>query len=114
MAAELALGVLEGDERAEAMRHSLSNPAFAAMVRTWQDRLDPLGEGFAEAPPPNLWPAIEGRETAPAGAHRDMFIRDGQPDPSASQFGPLASGVPGQVAALANLSLARRRVAAAA
>ena len=61
MAAELALGVLEGDERAEAMRHSLSNPAFAAMVRMWQDRLDPLGEGFAEAPPPNLWPAIEAR-----------------------------------------------------
>lgn len=53
--------------------------------------------------------AIDGRETAPAGAHRDMFIRDGQPDPSASQFGPLASGVPGQVAALANLSLRHGR-----
>jgi anti-sigma-K factor RskA len=61
MAAELALGVLEGEERAEALRHSLANPAFAAIVRKWQDRLDPLGEGFAEAPPPNLWPSIEAR-----------------------------------------------------
>ncbi len=61
MAAELALGVLEGEERAEALRHSLANPAFAAMVRKWEDRLDPLGEGFAEAPPPNLWPSIEAR-----------------------------------------------------
>ncbi len=49
--------------------------------------------------------AIDGRETAPALATRDMFLRDGKPDPQASQVGPLASGVPGQVAALARLSL---------
>lgn len=61
MAAELALGVLEGEERAEALRHTLRNPDFAAMVQAWQDRLDPLGEGFVEAPPPNLWPAIEAK-----------------------------------------------------
>ncbi|MBA4043605.1 MAG: hypothetical protein C0471_04185 [Erythrobacter sp.] len=61
MASEIALGVLEGNERAEAMRLMLENPAFAAMVRTWQDELDPLGEGFTEAPPPNLWPAIAAR-----------------------------------------------------
>jgi gamma-glutamyltranspeptidase / glutathione hydrolase len=48
--------------------------------------------------------AIDGRETAPAMAHRDMYLRDGKPDPTASQLGPLASGVPGQVAALAKLS----------
>ncbi|MFN3863436.1 MAG: anti-sigma factor domain-containing protein [Erythrobacter sp.] len=61
MAAELALGVLEGEERAEALRLSLANPAFAAMVARWQGRLDPLGEGFEEAPPPDLWRAIEAR-----------------------------------------------------
>lgn len=61
MAAEYALGVLEGEERAEALRHFLSDPAFAAMVRKWQGRLDPLGEAFAEAPPPDLWAAIEAR-----------------------------------------------------
>lgn len=43
--------------------------------------------------------AIDGRETAPAKAHRDMFLRDGRPDTELSQTGPLASGVPGAVAA---------------
>ena len=61
LAAELALGVLEGEERAEALRLSLANPAFAAMVATWQGRLDPLGEDFAEVPPPDVWRAIEAR-----------------------------------------------------
>jgi gamma-glutamyltranspeptidase/glutathione hydrolase len=43
--------------------------------------------------------AIDGRETAPAAAHRDMFLRDGKPLLSESQTGPLASGVPGALAA---------------
>ena len=43
--------------------------------------------------------AIDGRETAPAAATRDMFIRDGKADPALSQTGALASGVPGEIAA---------------
>ncbi|HJQ80756.1 MAG TPA: gamma-glutamyltransferase, partial [Lacipirellulaceae bacterium] len=43
--------------------------------------------------------AIDGRETAPAAAHKDMFLRDGKPMPDASQTGPLAVGVPGALAA---------------
>src|SRR6266478_2033958 len=43
--------------------------------------------------------AIDGRETAPAAANKNMFVRDGKPLPMASQTGPLASGVPGAVAA---------------
>jgi gamma-glutamyltranspeptidase/glutathione hydrolase len=43
--------------------------------------------------------AIDGRETAPAAATRDMFVRDGKGDPQLSQFGPLASGTPGELAA---------------
>jgi len=43
--------------------------------------------------------AIDGRETAPARANRDMFLRDGKADPKLSQTGPLASGVPGALAA---------------
>lgn len=43
--------------------------------------------------------AIDGRETAPGAAHKDMFVRDGKPTPNASQTGPLASGVPGALAA---------------
>ncbi len=43
--------------------------------------------------------AIDGREAAPAAATREMFLRDGKADPKLSQFGPLASGVPGALAA---------------
>lgn len=43
--------------------------------------------------------AIDGRETAPAGVSRDMFVVDGKPDVEASQTGPLAVGVPGALAA---------------
>src|SRR5438552_11816700 len=50
--------------------------------------------------------AIDGRETAPGAARRDMFLRDGKADPRLSQTGALASGVPG---ALAAYDLALRR-----
>lgn len=43
--------------------------------------------------------AIDGRETAPAKAHRDMYLRDGELQPQLSKVGPLAIGIPGAVAA---------------
>jgi gamma-glutamyltranspeptidase / glutathione hydrolase len=43
--------------------------------------------------------AIDGRETAPAAATKDMFLRDGQADTRLSQSGPLATGIPGELAA---------------
>jgi gamma-glutamyltranspeptidase/glutathione hydrolase len=46
--------------------------------------------------------AIDGREMAPAAAHKDMFLRDGKPLPNASQTGPLAVGTPGALAAYQN------------
>lgn len=61
LAAELALGVLEGEERAQALHLSLADPNFAAAVDTWRARLQPLGEDFADALLPDLWPAIEAR-----------------------------------------------------
>jgi gamma-glutamyltranspeptidase/glutathione hydrolase len=42
--------------------------------------------------------ALDGRETAPAAAMRDMYIREGKPDTTLSQTGPLAVGIPGSVA----------------
>jgi gamma-glutamyltranspeptidase/glutathione hydrolase len=42
--------------------------------------------------------ALDGRETAPAAATRDMFLRDGKGDTNLSQTGPLASAVPGALA----------------
>jgi gamma-glutamyltranspeptidase/glutathione hydrolase len=45
--------------------------------------------------------AIDGRETAPAAATRDMFVHNGEPDPDASVTGALAIGTPGALAAFA-------------
>ena len=46
---------------------------------------------------------LDGREVAPAAATRDMFLRDGKPDEQLSKTGPLASGVPGALAAWASV-----------
>ncbi len=43
--------------------------------------------------------AVDGRETAPARATRNMYLRNGRPVPKLSLAGPLASGVPGALAA---------------
>ena len=43
--------------------------------------------------------AIDGRETAPQKASRDMFLHDGKADPDLSRTGALAIGVPGALAA---------------
>jgi gamma-glutamyltranspeptidase/glutathione hydrolase len=55
---------------------------------------------------PNKLTAIDGREMAPAAAHKDMFLNGGKPMPDASQSGPLAVGVPGALAAY-KIALAR-------
>src|SRR5216117_2896001 len=43
--------------------------------------------------------AIDGRETAPAKATRDMYLRSGTADTRLSQTGALAAGIPGELAA---------------
>lgn len=48
--------------------------------------------------------AVDAREMAPAGAHRDMYVRDGKVDKSLSKTGALAMGIPGSVAAFEYLS----------
>lgn len=47
---------------------------------------------------------LDGRETAPAAATRDMFLRDGKADSKLSQDGALAVGIPGELATLAYAS----------
>lgn len=61
LAAELALGLLEGEARAAALRLRLSDPGFAQEVQAWETRLAPLCAGFEEAPSPDLWAGIEAR-----------------------------------------------------
>ena len=47
---------------------------------------------------------LDGRETAPAAATRDMFLREGKADPRLSQDGALSVGIPGEFATLAYAS----------
>ena len=49
--------------------------------------------------PDGRFAAIDGRETAPRKATREMYIRDGEAQPELSTIGPLASGTPGALAA---------------
>jgi anti-sigma-K factor RskA len=57
-AAELALGLLDGDERAQALRRMLAEPGFAAEVEAWRTRFGQMFE---------LWPE--------AAAHSDGLAR---------------------------------------
>jgi len=61
LAAEFALGVLEGEERAQALRLQLSDAGFREAVGAWEFRLGQLYNATAEVTPPNLWPVIEAR-----------------------------------------------------
>lgn len=76
VAAALTLGVVDG--------HNSGIGGGSFVLVRWAD-------GSIEA--------IDGRETAPAKAHRDMFLRDGEWQPRLSKVGPLAVGIPGAVAA---------------
>lgn len=72
LAAELTLGLLTGEERARALRLSLSDPAFAAALDAWRARLDPMYAEFEELPAPDLWPAIERRLDRTGGTVREL------------------------------------------
>ncbi|MHB8079934.1 MAG: gamma-glutamyltransferase [Candidatus Krumholzibacteriia bacterium] len=54
--------------------------------------------------------ALDCRETAPAGAWRDMFVRDGAADPELSRTGGLAVATPALVRGLAELHRAGGRL----
>lgn len=81
VAAALMLGVVDGENS------GIGGGCFA-LVRLADGRLV----------------ALDGRETAPAAATRDMFVRDGKAVGTLSQEGPLAIGVPGELAALDRLA----------
>ena len=61
LAAEYALGVLEGADRARAEGLIKQSPAFAARVAAWEARLSPLADEIDAVAPPNLMPKIEAR-----------------------------------------------------
>jgi anti-sigma-K factor RskA len=60
LAAEYALGVLAGTERAAAERLFERDANFARMVAAWEQRLTPWAREIEEvSPPPHIWNAIE-------------------------------------------------------
>lgn len=58
-AAELALGVLGGDELADAQALEASDPAFAALVAEWRERLAPMLDVAPATPPADGWERID-------------------------------------------------------
>ncbi|MEO1044982.1 MAG: anti-sigma factor [Pseudomonadota bacterium] len=68
LAGELALGVLEGQERADALRKLLSDPDFAERVEHWRQDLGGLYDALPEVEPsPHVWQNIA-QEISGAGA----------------------------------------------
>ncbi|MGP9819375.1 anti-sigma factor [Salinarimonas sp. NSM] len=62
LAGEYALGTLRGAERAAFEARLAREPALAAAVAAWQERLAPLSDAVpAVAPPPGLFARIEAR-----------------------------------------------------
>jgi gamma-glutamyltranspeptidase/glutathione hydrolase len=69
------------------------------------------GGGFAVVRFGDEVATLDFRETAPAAATPDMYLdRKGEPRPEASLVGPLAAGVPGSPAGLAELHARRGRL----
>jgi anti-sigma-K factor RskA len=68
LAAELALGLLTGEDLLTARGRAATDPAFAAGVEAWELRLAPMLDAVPEAKPPeDLWDRIERRlNDAPA------------------------------------------------
>lgn len=61
LAGEYVTGLLSLAERAAIEARLRRDPAFVALVTDWENRLADLNDGYAEAPAPNLLPAIEAR-----------------------------------------------------
>ena len=103
VAAELALGVLDGEERAIALRRMVAEPAFAREVEQWRDHFGHLFASVAEsAAPAGVLPRVEARIS---GAREVAAIR-----PS-NLWKPAALAA--SVAALAMTAVAIRPVAVA-
>lgn len=67
LAAEHALRLLEGEELITARGLMASDPAFAAAVADWEEKLAPLYDGASgTVPPPAVWARIEAELARPA------------------------------------------------
>src|ERR1700753_669793 len=74
VAAEYALGVLSGVERADAERRLAREPAFARLVSAWNERLAPLAAEIDEiSPPPLVWSRIAAALPSQSGARSGLW-----------------------------------------
>jgi anti-sigma-K factor RskA len=74
LAAEVALGVLSGAARETAARRAAREPAFAAMVAAWEERLAPwAGEIGEVVPPPEVWERIATALPQPAAPRAGLW-----------------------------------------
>jgi anti-sigma-K factor RskA len=75
LAAECALGVLDGLERDSAERRRLREPGFDRSVEAWEDRLAGLTESIAPvAPPAQVWTGIL-KQVESGGAVVELRLR---------------------------------------
>ncbi|MBJ7446158.1 MAG: anti-sigma factor [Brevundimonas sp.] len=79
LAAEYVVGVLTSEERAQAERRIAAEPAFAAEVADWQERLMPLlAEIEPETPPRVVWMRVAAQlgvsTTRPAGVWNSVAV----------------------------------------
>lgn len=103
MAAELALGLLEGTQRAAALRLVLSDPSFAAEVEAWRTQLAPLYDGFAPvAPPAGLMVRID--QLIDSEASSDQMVVPAARQPAVTRW-KMATFAASAVAALLALAL---------
>jgi anti-sigma-K factor RskA len=71
LAGELVLGVLEGEEKTQALRLMLADRDFAERVDRWREDSAGLFDGVDEvAPPAGTWAGIEARITPAANDNR--------------------------------------------
>lgn len=75
LAGELALRVLSPAEETTARAREAAEPAFAAHVEAWNERLAGLAEGIAPVEPsPWVWPRVEAGIATPAAANDNGVV----------------------------------------
>ena len=106
MAAELALGLLEGAERAEALRLVLADPGFAAEVEAWRGRIAPLYDDFPEIEAPaGLMERIDGLIDAELATERASPVMTALPTRVSGGGWKMATFAASAVAAVLALAL---------
>lgn len=96
-AAELALGLLDGEERAAAIRRVLAEPGFARSVERWRDHLAQLFDLWPPVAAPDLFDRIErsldSAVDAPVAALTPVPRRGGILWPAVAGLSSLAAAV---------------------